>query len=55
MMLTAIYHMVSQHEMYDATHYDKLQTIPKTRELSLAQAMELVKKHGYTVAEPVPA
>ena len=55
MLLTAIYHMISNGQFYDSSHYSKLQTIPKNRELSLKQALQLIKNHGYTISEPIPA
>ena len=55
MLLTAIYRMISSGELYDATHYNKFQKTPKTRELTLKQAIQLVEKHGYALDEPIPA
>jgi transposase len=55
MLLTAIYHMISNGQLYDSTHYSKLHSIPKSRELSLNQALKLLKNHGYSISEPIPA
>ena len=50
MMLTAIYHMIANGELYNPKHYASLQNVPTDRDLSLEQALELVRGHGYTVS-----
>lgn len=55
MMLTAIYQMLKKSEPYNPELYRKSDCIPKSRELSLDEALSLLRRKGFTIAKPVAA
>ena len=50
-LLTAIWHMLSKNEPYNADLYHKADKPPMNRELSLQQAFILLQKQGYIVRD----
>jgi len=51
-LLTAIWHMLSKGELYNAELYRKADKPPASRVLTPEQAFALLRKHGYQIAEP---
>lgn len=49
MLLTAIYHILKKSEPYNAELYKKIESISKTREITVEQAILLAQRHGYSV------
>ena len=54
-LLTAIWHILSKRESYNAELYRKADKPPMNRVLTPEQAFALLRKNGYQIAEPVPA
>ncbi|MDR0872813.1 MAG: IS110 family transposase [Prevotellaceae bacterium] len=50
MLLTAIYHILSKGEAYDAELYKKFEKPPVKREISVEQAFSILRRQGYAVA-----
>ena len=48
-LLTAIYHMLSKNEAYNAELYHKAGKPPKERILSPAQALDFARRHGFLI------
>jgi transposase len=51
-LLTAIWHMLSKGEFYNAELYRNADKPPANRVLTPEQAFALLRKHGYQIAEP---
>lgn len=49
MLLTALYNMLKKNEPYNAELYRNSDIIPATREITVEQALQLVKFHGYRI------
>jgi len=54
-LLTAIWHMLSKSELYNADLYRKADEPPANRVLTPEQAFALLRSKGYQIAEPEPA
>ena len=54
-LLTAIWHMLSKREAYNAELYHKADKPPKNRVLTPEQAFALLRRKGYQISESVPA
>ena len=50
MLLTAIYHILSKDEPYNPELYRKVEILPKTRSITVDQAILFARRHGYSVA-----
>jgi len=50
MLLTAIYHILLKDEPYNPELYKKAEVLPKTRSITVDQAILLAKRCGYSVA-----
>lgn len=50
MLLTAIYHIILKDEPYNPELYKKAQVLPKTRNITVDEAILFAKRHGYSVA-----
>ena len=50
MLLTAIYHILLKDEPYNPELYKKVEVLPKTRNITVDEAILLAKRHGYSVA-----
>jgi hypothetical protein len=50
MLLTAIYHILSKDEPYNPELYKKIEILPKTRNITVDQAVSFARRHGYSVA-----
>ena len=50
MLLTAIYHILLKGEPYNPELYKKAEVLPKTRNITVDEAILLAKRHGYSVA-----
>ena len=50
MLLTAIYHILSKDEPYNPELYKKVEVLPKTRRITVDQAILLARRCGYSVA-----
>jgi len=50
MLLTAIYHILKKDEPYNSELYKKAEILPKTRNITVEQAILLARRHGYSVA-----
>jgi transposase len=50
MLLTAIYHILLKDEPYNPELYKKVELLPKTRSITVDQAILLAERHGYSVA-----
>ena len=50
-ILTAVWHILSKNEPYNAEIYHKADKPPKNRELTSEQAFDLLRKHGYTIRD----
>jgi len=50
MLLTAIYHILLKDEPYNPELYKKVEVLPKTRSITVDQAILLARRHGYSVA-----
>ena len=48
-LLTAIYHMLSKNEAYNAELYHKAGKPPKERILSPEQALDFARRHGFLI------
>lgn len=48
-LLTAIYHMLKDNVPYDPKLFSQLNDIPTSREISVEQAIEFAKNHGYKI------
>jgi hypothetical protein len=48
-LLTAIYHILKKGEPYNSELYKKAETIPKTYEITIEQAILVAQRHGYSV------
>jgi len=53
MILTAIYHMFSTGELYNAEHYRKAEVLPVSREITIEQAIIIARSQGYRIREEV--
>jgi len=53
-LLTAIYHMLSNGEVYDPTRYIREEAVPKSRKITSEQALTLVASMGYFITDPLP-
>ena len=51
-LLTAIWHMISKGELYNADLYRKAEKLPNDRVLTPEQAFALLRSKGYQIAEP---
>ncbi len=49
MLLTAIYHILSKDEPYNPDLYKKSDVLPKTRNITVEQAISFAKRFGYSV------
>ena len=54
-ILTAIWHMLSKNEPYNAELYQKADKPPANRVLTPEQAIALLRSQGYQIIEPEPA
>jgi len=54
MILTAIYHMFKTGEVYNAEHYQKADTLPVEREITVEQAIALALSQGYKLKPLAP-
>ena len=52
-ILTAVWHIFSKNEPYNAELYHKADKPPKNRELSAEQAFALLRKQGYSIRDEV--
>jgi len=50
MLLTAIYHILLKDEPYNPELYRKVEILPKTRNITIDQAISFARRHGYSVA-----
>lgn len=50
MLLTAIYHILLKDEPYNSELYKKVEILPKTRSITVDQAISFARRHGYSVA-----
>ena len=50
MLLTAIYHILLKDEPYNSELYKKAEILPKTRNITVDQAVLLARRYGYSVA-----
>ena len=50
MLLTAIYHILLKEEPYNPELYKKVEILPKTRSITVDQAISFARRHGYSVA-----
>jgi len=50
MLLTAIYHILSDDEPYNPELYKKAEILPKTRSITIDQAISFARRYGYSVA-----
>lgn len=50
MLLTAIYHILLKDEPYNPELYKKVEVLPKTRRITVDQAVLLARRFGYSVA-----
>jgi len=50
MLLTAIYHILTKDEPYNPDLYKKVEVLPKTRRITVDQAILLARRCGYSVA-----
>lgn len=50
MLLTAIYHILLKDEPYNPELYKKADILPKTRNITVDQAILFAQRHGYSVA-----
>jgi len=48
-LLTAVWHVLSKNEPYNAELYHKSDKAPKNRELTPEQAFALLRKQGFTI------
>ena len=53
MILTAIYHMFQTGELYNPEHYQKAEKLPINREITVEQAILLIRSQGYRIREQV--
>lgn len=53
MLLTAIYHILKKKEPYNPELYQKADVLPVSREITIEQAISLVKSQGYRITETV--
>jgi transposase len=51
MLLTAIYHILKNGELYNAELYKKSDIIPINRDVSIEQAVFILQRQGYTVSK----
>lgn len=51
MLLTAIYHMIKNGELYNPELYNKVPSIPSLRDIPLEAALKIVQKHGFSVVK----
>ena len=49
MLLTALYHMLKNGENYNSELYQKSTGIPTNKEITVEQALQIVKLHGYKI------
>ena len=49
MLLTALYHMLKNGENYNSELYQKSTGIPTDKEITVEQALQIVKLHGYKI------
>ena len=49
MLLTALYHMLKNGENYNAELYKKSDSLPLDREITVEQAIILVRNQGYKI------
>ncbi len=54
-LLTAIWHMLSKKEPYNAELYHKADKPPVNRELTPEQAIDLLRSRGYIIRDAAPA
>ena len=47
MLLTALYHMLKNGENYNSELYKKSTGIPADKEITVEQALQIAKLHGY--------
>ena len=49
MLLTALYHMLKNGENYNSELYQKSTGIPTNKEITVEQALQIIKLHGYKI------
>ena len=49
MLLTALYHMLKNRENYNCELYQKSTGIPTDKEITVEQALQIAKLHGYKI------
>jgi len=49
MLLTAVYHILLKDEPYNPELYIKADTLPRTRNITVDQAISFVRRFGYSV------
>ena len=49
MLLTAIYHILKNKEVYNAEHYRKTDIFPTDREITVEQALRMAQNQGYRI------
>ncbi|MCG9969635.1 IS110 family transposase [Pelotomaculum terephthalicicum JT] len=49
MLLTAIYHILKNGEPYNPVLYKRVEVMPRTRRITVEQAVILAQRHGYSV------
>ena len=49
MLLTALYNMLKNNEVYNAELYKKSDILPIDREISIEQAISIAKQQGYRI------
>lgn len=54
MLLTAIYNILKKHEPYNAELYQKSDTPPEHRYVSVEEAIFILQRQGYLISPPVP-
>ena len=54
-LLTAIWHVLSKNETYNADLYRKANSPPPNRQLTPEQALALLRSKGFQIIEPRPA
>jgi hypothetical protein len=55
MMLTAIYHILSKSEPYNPELYRRADKPPKSREVSVDEAIFILQRQGFIVTPSAPA
>jgi len=53
MLMTAIYHVLKENVVYDANLYSHYNLLPSSKEITLEQALFLIKRQGYKLKSAV--